>query len=71
VVDRDFEEALNLSGVQIKRQDPKTKKYNNVKMDKDRMPMLVEPEDIIEVKPKMILPFVGSVMAIALGAVRH
>lgn len=42
-------DAAALNRVQIKRQDPKTKKYNNVKMDKDRMSMLVEPEDIIEV----------------------
>jgi len=26
------------------------------------------PEDIVEVKPKMILTFVGSIMAVALGA---
>lgn len=42
-------EAAALNRVQIKRQDPKTKKYGNVKMDKDRMSMLIEPEDIIEV----------------------
>ena len=38
--------------VQIQRKDPKTGEFKDVKLDKDKMNTVIEPDDVIKVPAK-------------------